>query len=71
MADSNLKMQSVTVVQVADRHADLHERQFARAQEVAVPAGDLRAVITAAMHQVDAPDEPGRFVITIDWPHDV
>lgn len=61
--------QTVTVIRSADRHADLHQRNFAATLEVTVPSGTLAEVLAAAV--ADLPDlPPGRYAVTVDWPHD-
>jgi hypothetical protein len=60
--------QLVTVHRCADRHADLHSRQFAQAHEVTVAAGPLARVVGAALERLDLP--VGRYAITVDRPFD-
>lgn len=60
--------QGVTVTRLADRHADLHGRDFAESVQIVVPAGDLRSVLRAAAELVDQP--LGRYSITVSEPYD-
>jgi hypothetical protein len=60
-------MQSVVVTRLADRHADLHTRDFADSFEVVVPAGDLADVLLAAAGQADGRGV-ARYSLTISEP---
>jgi hypothetical protein len=62
------QLQSVTVVQHADRHGERVGREFAVAWEVVVPAGELPAVLRSVADQ--APLPRGRFTLTISDPFD-
>jgi hypothetical protein len=63
--------QLVTVHRVADRHADLHEREFAETRIATVEAGDLGDVLAAALIDLEMDGaEPGKFIISTDWPHE-
>lgn len=61
--------QAVTVIQTADRHAELHRRDFAAAHEATVASDNLREVLTAALDTLPALP-PGRYVVLVDWPHE-
>lgn len=61
--------QDVTIVHLADRHADLHERQFAEAQRITVTAGSADRTVVEALATVD--ELPmGRYIITVDEPYE-
>jgi hypothetical protein len=60
--------QLVTVHRCADRHADLHAREFAETHEVEVCAGPPAQVVSEALEALDLPE--GRYSITIDWPYE-
>ncbi len=63
--------QTVTIHRTADRHAELHRRQFAETREATVEAGDLADVLDAALDVMEMSDAaPGQFTISIDWPHE-
>lgn len=59
--------QTVTIIQAADRHADLTDRSFAHCEMHTVAAADLAAVLRSVAERVDLP--AGRYSILIDWPH--
>ena len=61
--------QTVIITQLADRHADLHRRQFARTDEVTVEAGSTLDVVSEAIRQVPDACE-GRCVILVEDPHE-
>lgn len=61
--------QRVVVTRCADRHGELHERDYAESTEHPVYAGDLKLVLWQLAEAVtDAPR--GRYIIEIDWPHE-
>lgn len=62
-------LQTVTVIKSADRHADLHVREFAAAHEVTVESGNLDEVLTAVSDALPTLGV-GRFTILVDWPHE-
>lgn len=62
-------LQTVTVIQSADRHAELHQRDFAAAHEATVESGTLAEVLRAALRGL--PElSPGRYTVLVDWPHE-
>lgn len=64
-------LQMVTVHRVADRHADLHQREFAETRIATVEAGGLGEVLAAALGALQMGEaEPGKFIISTDWPHE-
>jgi hypothetical protein len=65
---ADAQTQLVTVHRCADRHADLHTREFAETHEVVVPAGPPHRVVASALAPLDLP--VGRYAVTIDWPFD-
>lgn len=60
--------QTVVVTQLADRHATLHERDFAQSTSFVVKSDDLGAVLTQAGRCVQMP--AGRYSISISEPWD-
>lgn len=55
----------------ADRHADPHGREFARAHETTVPDGPLPDVLSAAAAKLPVDMRDGaRLTVMIDEPHD-
>lgn len=63
-------LRQVTVLRYADRHAELHTRQFAQARSVTVPDGDPSDVVAAAL-EVAGMDLGDRFSIIVDAPHEI
>ena len=59
--------QTVTVIQLADRHAEAHSRQFAGATDIVVEAGTLAEVIARAM-LIDFP--VGRYTLCVSEPYE-
>jgi len=59
----------VSVTRAADRHADLHEREFAETREATVPDGPLPDLVADALRAV-AFEGGARFVITVEEPHE-
>jgi hypothetical protein len=60
--------QTVIVTRLADRHADLHGRDFAESVEVVVSSDGLGAVLSSTAALVDLPI--GRYSITVSEPWD-
>jgi hypothetical protein len=60
--------QRVVIHRVADRHADLHGREFGGAVHTAPTTGDVLVALRAL--GIFPPTLPGSWSITIDWPHD-
>lgn len=60
-------LQEVTLHRVADRHRDLHGRDFASTTKATV---DQSAVLEALALLGHPAVEPGSYSITVDWPHE-
>jgi hypothetical protein len=58
--------QTVTITRLADRHAELHEREFAETDVVTVDAGELDVVVGS----VCGGRPNGRYIIVVDEPHE-
>lgn len=59
----------VTIHSVADRHADLHRRQFAVTRQVEVPNGEPVCIFNAAVEAAEI-DLNGKFIVTVEEPHE-
>jgi hypothetical protein len=62
----------VTIVRHADRHAELHERQFAQVFTTVIERADddPPKLIDAAMDKVDLDWFDGRYTIHVAEPHE-
>lgn len=60
--------QAVTIVLLADRHADLHDRDFAEARTIPVESGTLAEVLTRTAAVIDLPC--GRYTLNVGEPYD-
>jgi hypothetical protein len=63
------QQREVTVLRYADRHAELHGREFAQVREVVVRDGDPAEMVSAAVTEA-ALDLGGRFAVLVEPPHD-
>jgi hypothetical protein len=61
-------LQAVTIHRPADRHADIHKRQFARTCEAVVPAGSAATVVEAALSVLNMHEVEGRLTLSISDP---
>lgn len=61
--------QRVIVTRCADRHGELHERDYAESNEYTVYSGNLSQVLRQLADAVEGP-LGGRFIIEIDWSHE-
>lgn len=61
---------TVTVHRVADRHRDLHSRDFADTQTVTVEVESLGDAIATALAELGLADERGKVIVTVERPHD-
>jgi hypothetical protein len=55
---------------VADRHRDLHGREFADTREATVDADSLAVAVALALRELRLGSERGKAIITVDWPHE-